>query len=282
MADKPLSGLTVVSFESRHAKTLADLIAIQGGSPVSAPALKEVPLENNPQVFSFADAWFAGKIDVLILLTGVGTRALVDVLKTRYDEARIFDRLKRTVIVPRGPKPVRVLNEWKIPFAFMVPEPNTWKELLAEFDAHAADVPLRGKNAAVQEYGVPNPELTAGLEARGANVTRVPVYRWELPDDTAPLEKAVERIGRSEIDIAVFTTAVQADHLFQIWGRSGKPADALRAAFRKTVVASVGPDTSAALRRNGLEPDLEPESPKMGPLVKLVAEKAKDVLKAKR
>lgn len=280
-SEKGLSGLTVVSFESRHAKTFADLIALQGGTPLSAPALREVPLENNPDVFGFAEKWFAGQVDVLILLTGVGTRALLEVLKTRYDERAIFDRLSKTTLAPRGPKPVRVLNEWKIPYALTVPEPNTWRELLAELDKHQDKIPVSGKTVAIQEYGVENPELVSGLKERGATILRVPVYRWALPEDTAPVERAIRAIVDGTAHAAMFTTAVQAEHLFQIAERSGS-VEALRKAFGKIVVASVGPDTSEALRQKGLPPDLEPESPKMGPLVQLTAQRAKAILLSKQ
>ena len=43
-------------------------------------------------------------------------------------------------------------------------------------------------------------------------------------------------------------------------------------------VASVGPDCSKTLRENGVRVDVEPESPKMGPLVVALAEKAPGLL----
>ena len=43
-------------------------------------------------------------------------------------------------------------------------------------------MPLEGKRVAIQEYsGVSNRDLLAGLEARGALLFAVPVYRWALP-----------------------------------------------------------------------------------------------------
>ena len=276
-----LSGLNVVLFEARHAKTLADLVAKQGGVPFSAPAMKEVPLENNPDVFRFAEEFFAGRIDVLILLTGVGTRALASVLETKYPRERFLEFLRKVKIVPRGPKPIRVLNEWSIPFALTVPEPNTWKELLSALDLHKSDVPVSGKKVAVQEYGVANTELLQGLKERGADVLRVPVYRWALPDDLAPLKEAIRRILSGQTHISVFTTAIQASHLLQIADSLGKKNETV-AALNKHIVASVGPDCSEALRAHGLIVDIEPESPKMGPLIVELAQKAPDILSRKK
>ena len=278
--EKKLKNLNIVYFESRHSKTLGDLIALQGGTAYAAPAMKEVPLENNAEVFCFAEKFFLGKISSLILLTGVGAKALVTVLETRYPREKIFEQLKKITIVPRGPKPVRVLNEWGIPCALKVPEPNTWRELLKAIDEHPDIVPMHGKTIALQEYGVSNPELLSGLSQRGAEVMRVPVYRWALPDDLEPLKKAILKILAGEIHVAMFTTAVQADHLFQVASQMGVK-DKLKKAFEKLVVASVGPDCSETLRGYGLSVDIEPADPKMGPLVKAVAEKAPQVWKAK-
>ena len=273
---KKLEGLVVVFFEARHEKTMGDLIRVQGGTPLAAPALKEVPLENNPAAFSFAEKLFKNEIDVLILLTGVGTRALVSVLETRYEKEKILDAFRKIKIIPRGPKPIRVLNEFKVPFAVTVPEPNTWKELIASIQ----DWDLKGKSVAVQEYGVSNPELLEALEKMGAQILRVPVYRWALPDDTTPLKNAIQKIISNHVDVVIFTTAVQVNHLFQVAEQMGVGAQ-LIVPLRKIAVASVGPDCSQAIREKGVQVDIEPESPKMGPLVVAVAQKAKEILKHK-
>ena len=85
-----LSGLKVILFEARHAKTLADLVAKQGGEPFSAPAMKEVPIENNPQVLQFGEKLLRGEVDLLVLLTGVGTRYMTEILETKYPREKIL------------------------------------------------------------------------------------------------------------------------------------------------------------------------------------------------
>ncbi len=135
---------------------------------------------------------------------------------------------------------------------------------------------------AVQEYGVRNEEFLVGLRQRGAHVTTVPVYGWALPEDIAPLCAAIERVVSSEIDLALFSSATQVDHVFRMAGEMGR-TDVLRDAFRQsTVVASIGPITTAALQAHGVEPDLHPAHPKMGHLVAEVARRAADLLERKR
>lgn len=277
---KKLEGLNVVFFESRLSKTLGDLIALQGGRPFSAPSMKEVPIENNPQVFSFAEKLLRREIDVIIFLTGAGTRALMSILETRYKRETIILALRKMTIVPRGPKPIKALHEMSVPYAVTVPEPNTWKEILKTLDENREKVPLKDKVVAVQEYGVSNPDLLEGLRKRGAKVLAVPVYRWALPDDLEPLKTAISSVVSGEAHVAVFTTAVQVEHVFKVAAGMGLENE-LKRSFQKIAVASVGPDCTESLLRHGLVVDIQPASPKMGPLVQAVAEKAKDILKQK-
>ncbi len=210
--------MRVLALESRRAAELAKLVGTYGGEPVVAPAMREVPLESNKEALAFAKALFAGEFDMVIFLTGVGTRALLSVVETAYKREEYIAALQRVKVVARGPKPVAALRELGITPAITAPEPNTWRELLLALDEAASreELRLRGARAAVQEYGVSNSELLSGLRERGASVTRVPVYQWALPEDCAPLQAAVESLVAGEIDVVLFTTGVQVTHLFQI------------------------------------------------------------------
>ena len=274
-------GLRVLSLESRRATEMAALISSFGGEPIVAPALREVPLESNTDALDFAAALMRGEFSVVIFLTGVGTRTLASAIERVHSREAWSAALARTKVVARGPKPLAALRELKVPVWIAVPEPNTWRELLDAVDARAQEQPLRGARVAVQEYGVSNTELLAALNKRGAVVTRVPVYRWVLPEDVEPLKNAVTAISLGEVDVAVFTTSVQVVHLWQIVQDMGLEAD-VRRELSRTVIASIGPTTSEELRRHGLAVDLEASHPKMGFLVRETAERSVDLLRAKR
>ena len=274
-----LSGLRVVSFESRRSKEMANLIRSHGGEPIQTPSMQEIPLTELSEALEFGEALTGGACDVLILLTGVGTRMLVDTLATRLPREVVLEALGKTSLVCRGPKPVSALKKMGLRATLTVGEPNTWRDLLQALDD---ELPVSGKRVAVQEYGARNQKLLDGLQERDAVVTPVPVYGWALPDDTEPLKNAIERAVAGEIDAAVFTSAIQVDHLFQIAEQQAR-AKELRAAFRSRIlVASIGPMTSEALARLGVEADIVPEHPKMGHLVMALAEKAASGLKRKR
>jgi len=250
-------GLRVLIFESRRARELASIVTSYGGQPISAPSMREVPLESNTEALAFADALERGEFDLVVLLTGVGTRALVAVVEgVRGSRDRFIEALRRTKVVARGPKPVAVLRELGVPVWMTAPEPNTWRELLTAFDARRDDLSLTGLRLAVQEYGASNPDLLSGLEARGARVTRVPVYQWALPDDLEPLKAACRALSDGRVDVVLFTTATQVVHLLKVAGLLGLES-AVQAGLGQVVIASIGPTTTEELKERGVPPDLE-------------------------
>jgi uroporphyrinogen-III synthase len=269
------AGLRVLSLESRRAREIAQLIRNCQGDPFVAPSMREVPLSRNEEAFHFADRLFAGQFDMVILLTGVGTRLLAQVLATRYPPAQFADALRRITTVARGSKPVTALREMQVPATITVPEPNTWREILAATERRPE------RRIAVQEYGRPNPELLDGLRARGAEVTPVRVYLWDLPEDTGPLREAARKLVSGEIDVAMFTTSVQIEHLLRVAAQEGCE-EQVQDALRKVVIASVGPTTTEALEEHGIRPDFEPSHPKMGFLVEETSRVARNLLPAKR
>src|SRR5215468_1527056 len=123
----PFDGLRVLSLESRRAAEIERLIRGQGGDPFIAPSMREVPLAENQEAFAFAKRLFAGEFEMIILLTGVGTRLLGQAIETKFPAGAFTDALKKLVVVARGSKPVAVLREWGVPVTITVPEPNTWR-----------------------------------------------------------------------------------------------------------------------------------------------------------
>jgi uroporphyrinogen-III synthase len=271
-----LNGLRALAFESRRAAEMAELIRRHGGEAISAPSMREVPRDDNREALDYVARLAAGEVDIVILMTGVGLRTLMQAVASEWPRERLAAALRSATLVARGPKPVAALRELGLQPNVTVPEPNTWREILATLDAQ---VPVAGKRVAVQEYGVTNAEFIHGLEARGAQVQRVPIYNWALPEDLTPLRGAIRGICEGVVDIALFTSATQVYHLFQV---AGEDADRLRAGFHTVLIASIGPVCSDALREHGLSPDMEPEHSKMGQLVGDVARRGRALLDAKR
>jgi uroporphyrinogen-III synthase len=281
MPSATFDGLRVLALESRHSKEIAKLITTYGGRPILAPALREVPLESNAQALAFAAALVRREFDIVIFLTGAGVRALASAVEKEYPRPELSTALRQVQIIARGAKPVTALAELGVKPDFVAPEPNTWREILRVLDSHLRPEQISGLRVAVQEYGVPCTELLTGLSERGARITRVPVYRWSLPEDTRPLRSAANSLASAEIDVLLLTSAMQAAHLVQIAAEMGIEESVGRN-LESIVVASIGPATSEYLRSVGLQADLEASQPRMGYLVKEAAESAAKILAEKR
>ncbi len=278
MATTGFHGLTVAAFESRMAAEMTRLIERHGGKPLVAPALREIPLEDNSAALQFGEQLMREGLDVLVLMTGAGTTALFEVLESRHSKSDLAAGLKHTVLIARGPKPVAALKALGFQPTFTVPEPNTWADVISTLDAHR---PMKGLRVAVQEYGLPNRELLEALRQRGAQVTPVPVYRWALPEDTAPMKEALSQIVAGQVHVMLITNAAQIDHVMKVVDQAGQTAQ-FKAACGKLIVASIGPTASERLRSHGLSVDFEPSHGKMGILVKETSEQAHALLLSKR
>ncbi|WP_437187223.1 uroporphyrinogen-III synthase [Planctomicrobium sp. SH668] len=273
------SPFTICTFESRRREEMARLIERSGGIAVVAPSMKEIYLTENVVVFEFADRLLAGEFDAVVFMTGVGTEALFETLKTRSLEESVKAALANTLVIVRGPKPFAALSKLKVKSDLRAPEPNTSTELQQEILAN--HVELAGKRVAVQEYGAPSTDFYNWLSSQGAEVFPVPVYKWGLPDDLEPLRDSIRQTIAGKIDVLLWTSAQQLNHVLETAESLSVKQEWLDAANR-CVNGSIGPTASERLVSLGLRPDLEPSHPKMAHLIRETIEQTPAILARKR
>ena len=267
--------MTVAAFESRMAKEMFDLIERHGGVPRVAPSMREIPLTDNTEAFEFFERLKQSPLDLIVFMTGIGTRTLFQALLAKYPKSLVEKAFKRVSLAARGPKSVKALNEFGFRASRVAEEPNTWREMLEALGE------LKGKRLAVQEYGAPNKEFYKAIREAGAlEVIPVPVYRWALPENTEPLKDLITEITDGKVQVALFTSATQIHNTLDVAREMGLE-HRLKTAFSMMAVGSVGSIATAAIRSEGIQVDFEPEHPKMGFLVKEAAEKALSVIPSK-
>jgi uroporphyrinogen-III synthase len=257
-----MQGKKVAILESRLGKELAQLVVRRGGIPFHAPALSELPDLDPGAIGALIVSLREIPAKLMIFQTGVGTRALFAATDSLGLSEEFLGMTGKSVVAVRGPKPTAALRARNVRIDLGAADPFTTRELLAAIGV----VEIKGERVIVQRYGVANVELDRALEARGAEVAEIPTYRWALPADTAPLEELIGRLERGEMDAVVFTNAEQARNLFAVSGKSQR-TEKLRQALNATLVASIGPVASAALREAGVNVGLESSPPKLGPLL---------------
>src|SRR5438132_1337590 len=104
-----LDGLRVLAFEARRAEELATMLARHGATVTRAPALREAGLPACPEAHELVHELTAGHIWTVILLTGVGTRALAAAVAGACPDFPHL--LARATLIARGPKPLAALRE---------------------------------------------------------------------------------------------------------------------------------------------------------------------------
>ena len=252
------------------------LIRREGGDPFVAPSVQERAIDDSGEAIRFVERLEAGEFEMVICMTGAGLAFLRDLIAPHASVSRLGAALCRVTIVSRGPKPLPVLRELGARAQVVVPEPNTWKEIVEAVAARPE------RRIAVQEYGRPNLEMNAAIEQLGASVTPIVLYRWELPVDIVPLHKAARGLAERQFDAILFTSSIQLDHLMMIARDLGLQTDVYTTLCEYTAIASVGPVMTAALEAAGIPVEIVPTHPKMGALVKAASEMTSAVIVQKR
>ncbi len=263
-----LNGKVIAYVEARMPSEMASLIERHGGIPYSAPVLQEIYLKDSPEVQQLIADVCDGRVEVVVLLTGVGTQALVQAAAAMGRQEEFIRCLDQRMVIARSPKPARVLRQHRIHIDVMPPEPYTSEDLVQAIQ----DIDLHGKEVAVQHYGGPNTFLIRSLKERGAQVREVTLYSWGIPQDETPVHRLVDDLAKGRIDAIAFTSQPQVDNLLAIAGHVGKEELLRHSLNGPVVVASVGPVCSRKLRAQGIKVDVEPEHVHMGNLVMALAE----------
>jgi uroporphyrinogen-III synthase len=227
-----------------------------------APALAEVPDVDGVTIARLVGELESHPPKVAIFQTGVGTQALFAATDALGITPKLLGLISKCVVAARGPKPTAVLRSREVRIDRSAKEPYTTVEVLDSLK----DLPFQGERVVVQRYGETNLDLEKALKTKGAQVVEIPTYRWALPENTAPLVQLIDALERKEVDATVFTSASQAHNLFALSESLGRDAT-LAANLNRTLVASIGPVCSAALKQHGVTIALEASPPKLGPLV---------------
>ena len=216
-ASLPLAGFTVAVTAARRKEELGALLDRRGARVVYAPAIRIVPLSDDTELVAATREVLAEPVDLVIATTGVGFRGWLEAADAW--DLPLVEHLLPARVLARGPKARGAIRGGGLVDAWS-PESESSAEVLSHL-LSGAEGPLAGRRIAVQLHGDPLPDLVAGLRATGAEVLTVPVYRWVLPEDVAPVRKLVASIVAGTIDAVTFTSAPAAASLLTVADEPG-------------------------------------------------------------
>ena len=265
---EPLKGRTVAIVEHRYSREMQTLFERLGARVHACPMILEQPVEDKTEVRRFINSVIAGAMHFVIFMTGVGARTLAAEAESIGLRQQLLDALQQTTVVVRGPKPVKALRELRVRID-VVPEVPTSEGVIEALRHHD----VRGKRVGIQLYGVTNPQLVEGIQAMGAEVFPVEVYRYGEASNSNEVRAFIDTLRSGNIDVIAFTSAPQVRALFRASDKLGLRSALSEKLRDRTLIASIGEVTNAALLAEaGLHPAIVPEDPKMGALVRAVSE----------
>ena len=259
---EPLAGFTVAVTAARRREELGALLERRGARVCYAPAIQIVPLADDTELLEATERCLEQPLDVVVATTGIGFRGWVEAADGWGQGERLHTQLGRARLLARGPKARGAIRA-----AGLVDAWSPASESSSEVLEHLLAQDIDGARIAVQLHGEPLPDFVQALQGAGASVVEVPVYRWVLPDDVAPLRRLVDQVTARQVDAVSFTSAPAVASLLRI-AEEGGAGPAVLAAFRRDVVpACVGPVTAGPLESREVG-TIQPERARRGALVR--------------
>jgi uroporphyrinogen III methyltransferase/synthase len=240
--NRPLFGLRVlITRTRRQASNLARLLADEGAIAVELPSIEIEPIADRESVDAAIERLRAGGYAWAGFTSANAVELFFEQLAERGLDARAFAAARIFAI---GPATAAALQSRALA-ADIVP---------AEYVAEAVVEAMTSHVRAGDRVLLPRAEsaraaLVRGLEALGASVDEVPIYRATVPSEASPEVLADLRAGR--IDVATFTASSTVRNLVAMLGDAGDLTGPNR-----PLIACIGPVTAETARELGLTVDV--------------------------
>jgi uroporphyrinogen-III synthase len=273
----PLAGFTIGVTADRRADEQAELLRRRGATVQHGPVIKTLPLVDDAELRLITEDLYRRPPQYVIANTGIGMRAWFAAAESWGSGDVLVDTLGKAQVFARGPKAASVAHTAGLEVAWRAPS-----ERLDEVIELLLEEPIRGARVAYQEHGDDVAAALARLTAAGAELVRVPVYRWILPDDVSAAQRLIESVVQGRVQAVTFTSAPAVRNCFLIARRMGR-ADELREAFATKVrVACVGPVCAEQAVDDGIGDPIVPTKARLGLLVRALCDRlSADVIELK-
>jgi uroporphyrinogen III methyltransferase/synthase len=239
---RPLFGRrVVVTRRSEQAGGFAQRLTELGADVLEVPTIKIMrPKETD----AIVDALLGlNAYDWLVFTSVNGVTAFFDIFFRRFQDLRDIGGVRIAAV---GPATAAKLRELHLQVD-LTPDEFTGKKIAAAFEKFET---IENLKMCLLRAEVANPDLPKALEELGAIVDDIAIYKTvaETEDPTGAGATLLE----SGADWITFTSGSTVEHFH---ARFDLPK--LLKKFPQTKLASIGPETSKAIRTLGLEPALE-------------------------
>lgn len=259
-----LAGYTVGITAARRREELGAALERRGARVLYGPAIRIIPLSDDRLTRAATERCIAEPPSFVVVTTGIGFRGWMEAAEGWGLDGDLLDRLTAATIVTRGPKATGAVRAAGLTEAWS-PESESTTEVLE----YLLTQDIAGQRIAVQLHGEPIPEFMRALQAAGAELIEVPVYRWTLPEDILPLTRLITAVIERQVDAVAFTSAPAAISALRVADDEGRRNGFVGALQGDVVACCVGSITAEPLRGAGV-PAVQSQRPRLGSLVRTI------------
>jgi uroporphyrinogen-III synthase len=263
MTERPLDGFVIGVTADRRCEEQAELLRRRGAEVLHAPVLKTLPLGGQNGLRDATTALIEEPPDFVVVNTGIGVRGWMSAADSWGVGDAVASLLREARVIARGPKAAGAVItaggdiEWRA-------ESGRLHDVVEYLIAQGVD----GRRVALQLDGSQCADSADALCTAGADVVTLPVYRWTMPDDPAPVNRLVDAVVAAAVDAVTFTSAPAVDAFFDFAG----DRDVLAAFAANVLPVCVGPVCHEAALARGADRAIKPERSLLGAMVNVLTD----------
>jgi len=263
----PLAGFKIGVTADRRADEQIRLLSSRGAECVHGEVIKTNPVDTVAALGSATEALIDDPPELVVLTTGLGVRGWLEAADSIHLGEQLRDVFASALLFARGPKAKGALATNGFDIATDAPLAR-YADVIDTLCSRG----VSGSRVAVQLDGAGAADLCAAIEAEGADVVRVPVYKWSLPADCSAAERLVRSTAAGRIDAVTFTARPAVENFFEIASHIGLHDEVSEAfATGLAVPFCVGPVCAAGFTDIGLPEPMVPERFRLGAMVQQIS-----------
>jgi len=234
---RPLFGKRIVVTRSREqASALTSRLVDLGAEVFELPTIKIEPLRSRKMKSAAAQIW-----DWIVFVSPSAVDCFLQQVEERCGNLRGLMRTRFAVV---GPGTHEKLRSYGLDAALM-PKIHTAEELSRLILKKKSE--LAGQRILVPRSKIGGENVRRALKKAGAEVCDVVAYRNRIPN----LKWEILALDRFGADIVTFTSSSTANHFVQLLKQPRLFSSALKRMLKCCRWISIGPATSAEIRRHG-------------------------------
>ncbi len=266
------TGLHVGSLLTQPDSEVSKWVAAHGGKCSILVCSNPTDLQLDPQLARFANQLLVGEIDLVVFCTLAGVNRFFSQASRNVDLQRLLDSLTDITTIAGSQSAAVAFRRQGIEPTIEIERSSSWREILIEVDRRLR---INHFTVGIETTGSVH-GLSAGLEARGGRVIRIPVFLEPNEVDEASVSDYFEGIASGDLDALLFASPEDAARFCFLMDRSGRGHSTSRS-LEQQIVLCIGEDTASLLHDHHIKVDWKTVETQIPKAIDEFAENMKEI-----